>query len=384
MYRLAHLLAVLLMLPTLAVLSSVPASAATVLTPLEAIERAEHRFHVLHDDARDGDALERWTDLVAIARDWSRYQTANDLGHNPDLARLACCSRKVRENVGQTSAFGEELTDRLVDKMVDEIMRAWLVSAPHSANIHDADFDQLGIGVTLRRERSEGVTVWRLVATADFRAWDGGARRPPGHVEVHGPVARAVENICAGSSSAGFADTRGTVHEALIDCAIDHGLSNGVDDDTFLPAGLLTRAQGATFVTRLLDAAGAALPPATRDHFVDDNGSVHEDAINRLADAGLLRTTSHWFRPAAAMSRGDLAVLTARGLEYLGALDAEGTAPWFADLGLLPASERLLIQALADAGVVAGTDVGRFSPTRSVTRAQMAVTMVRALDAAMA
>ena len=38
----------------------------------------------------------------------------------------------------------------------------------------------------------------------------------------------------------------------------------------------------ATFLDRALD-----LPDATQDYFTDDNGSTHEDAINRVAEAGI-------------------------------------------------------------------------------------------------
>ena len=38
----------------------------------------------------------------------------------------------------------------------------------------------------------------------------------------------------------------------------------------------------ATFLARALD-----LPPASSDHFTDDNGTAHEDNINRLFEAGI-------------------------------------------------------------------------------------------------
>ena len=51
---------------------------------------------------------------------------------------------------------------------------------------------------------------------------------------------------------------------------------------TSAPPTRSPRAQLASFLARALD-----LPATTTDYFTDDDGSVHEDAINRIADAGI-------------------------------------------------------------------------------------------------
>jgi len=57
-------------------------------------------------------------------------------------------------------------------------------------------------------------------------------------------------------------------------------LTFGCGTTRFCPEAFVTRAQLAAFVARAL-----SLPPATQDYFTDDDGNLHEDNINRIAEA---------------------------------------------------------------------------------------------------
>jgi len=68
----------------------------------------------------------------------------------------------------------------------------------------------------------------------------------------------------------------------------------------------------AAFLSRALE-----LPAATGDFFVDDDGSVYEDAINRLAEAGITRGCDPGgglFCPDVAVNRAQMATFLIRAL----------------------------------------------------------------------
>ena len=79
-----------------------------------------------------------------------------------------------------------------------------------------------------------------------------------------------------------FRDDGWNKHHASINSVARAGVTNGCDTARYCPSGKVTRAQMASFLSRALD-----LPATSRDFFRDDNTSIHEGAINRLAAAGV-------------------------------------------------------------------------------------------------
>ena len=81
-----------------------------------------------------------------------------------------------------------------------------------------------------------------------------------------------------------FYDDDGNVHEGAIEAIASRGVTLGCDPDgtIYCVADSVTRDQMASFLARAFD-----LPEVSRDFFPDDEGSVHEDNINRLAAAGI-------------------------------------------------------------------------------------------------
>jgi uncharacterized protein YkwD len=86
----------------------------------------------------------------------------------------------------------------------------------------------------------------------------------------------------SGTSKNYFADIWGNKHRESINSVREAGLTYGCDSTRYCPSGKVTRAQMASFLARALN-----LPRANRDYFWDDNGNRHEDAINRVAAAGI-------------------------------------------------------------------------------------------------
>jgi subtilisin family serine protease len=144
-------------------------------------------------------------------------------------------------------------------------------------------------------------------------------------------------------------------------------------DAKFCPAQPVTRGQMATFLSR-----AASQPPTDADFFDDDEASIHEQGINRLAQANIARgCTTESFCPNDPVTRGQMAAFLSRALDLpSGAIDA-----FTDDSGDV---HEAAINALAARGITGGCDAGqpeRFCPDDTVTRAQMAAFLTRMIDA---
>jgi SpoIID/LytB domain protein len=169
------------------------------------------------------------------------------------------------------------------------------------------------------------------------------------------------------------------VHRRAIDCATWWQVAQGRDDGTFDPSGPVTRGQMATFVARMVLAAGGTLPEEPEDAFGDDDGSVHEHAINQLAEVGVVRGTGpDTYEPQRSIDRAQLATLLDGALDHLGLDPPSEVDDWFHDDE--DSVHQDAINRLAEEGVVAGTSVGFYEPRATTRRDQMATTLARSLD----
>lgn len=202
---------------------------------------------------------------------------------------------------------------------------------------------------------------------------------PPPPVEP-----RSIDTACPSSVPSGaFTDVPDdSVHRRAIDCVAWRNLAEGTGGGRFSPAGTVTRAQMASFVARLIEAAGGALPGDPPDAFTDDDGSVHEMAIDQLAALDIVRGVGPaTYAPGQPVDRAQLASILARALVHLGvSLDATPADPFTDDEGSV---HETAINQLAAEGVVTGTSAGRYQPTATARRDQMASTLARALDLAL-
>lgn len=100
------------------------------------------------------------------------------------------------------------------------------------------------------------------------------------------------------------------------------GLSAGTGPTTFSPYEQVPRWQMAIFLTRLLARAGVGLPEGSPQGFSDLAGLTPETvkAVNQIAQLGVARGTGPGtFSPLAPVSRGDMAMFLAAGLQVGGA-----------------------------------------------------------------
>jgi hypothetical protein len=138
----------------------------------------------------------------------------------------------------------------------------------------------------------------------------------------------------------------------------------------FCPENVVTRGEMAAFLVRSL-----GLPAATKDWFVDDQGSIFEDQINRLAEAGITQgcdAAQTSFCPTGTVTRGEMAAFLVRGYGYSAGVGADlftdDDGSIFEDF----------IDQLATAGVTAGCGGTLYCPNSGVTRGQMAAFLHRA------
>lgn len=79
-----------------------------------------------------------------------------------------------------------------------------------------------------------------------------------------------------------FTDDETSIHEPDINSIAASGITAGCTGSAFCPAALVTREQMASFLARAF-----SLPPAASDYFTDDERSIHESDINRLARSAI-------------------------------------------------------------------------------------------------
>jgi len=172
-----------------------------------------------------------------------------------------------------------------------------------------------------------------------------------------------------------FIDDDGSVFETDIEWMAAEGITKGCNpptNDRYCPNSSVTRGQMAAFLDRAL-----TLPATGTDFFTDDNGSTFEDNINRVAAAGItLGCGNGMYCPTNTVTRGQMAAFLARALSLTTQLDN----PFTDDDGSIFEDD---IERIAAAGITLGCGLpgnGLYCPTGLVTRGQMAAFLHRALS----
>ncbi|MEA2002259.1 MAG: S-layer homology domain-containing protein, partial [Actinomycetota bacterium] len=150
---------------------------------------------------------------------------------------------------------------------------------------------------------------------------------------------------------------------------------NPPDNTMFCPNALVTREQMAALLVRFLDLSD----DGGGNSFTDDDGSIFEDDIAKLAAAGITSgcnpPDNTAFCPNGFVSRAEMAAFLVRAL---GLTDATEGSNFTDDDGSIFEDD---IARLATAGITRGCnppDNTQFCPTDFVTRGQMAALLRRA------
>lgn len=273
-------------------------------------------------------------DLVDDARLQAAAMIDNGgLFHNPALASVTAAEwTKLGENVG-------------VGASPALLQPAFMNSPAHRANILEPDYDYIGIGGI----RDDSGTLW-------------------------------IALVFMGSPLAGLQDTLGPFHdddasifEASIKKIYDAGITVGCSpapNPAFCPDATVTRAQMAVFLDRAL-----SLPAATDDYFGDDDGQWYEDAVNRIAEAGItVGCGEDTYCGNDEVTRGQMAAFLSRALE----LPPSGADHFIDDDGRFYEESA---NRMKDAGITLGCNQAGtlYCGDDPVTRGQMAAFLDRAL-----
>ncbi len=175
-----------------------------------------------------------------------------------------------------------------------------------------------------------------------------------------------------------FVDDNGSPHENGIEALALAQITSGCNppaNTRFCPNDSVTRAQAATFLTRALGLSGTGT-----DFFVDDNGHILEEGINRMAAVGLTvgcnPPTNNRFCPDRSLTRAEFATFIARALN----LPNTNEDFFVDDNGHVLEGP---INRIAEAGITVGCNPptnNRFCPNRVLTRGETATLLTRALS----
>ena len=172
------------------------------------------------------------------------------------------------------------------------------------------------------------------------------------------------------AATSSFTDIAGSPFRADIEWLAARGVTGGCDTGRYCPKDVVTRGQMASLLVRMF-----GVPNTTRDYFHDDNASMHESAINRLAAAGVTGgCATGMFCPNARLNRQQMASLLAR---VMGLHEGSGTNYFYDDNG---SAHEANINRIARGGIAAGCGAGRYCPHSAITRGEMAAFLHRTVS----
>lgn len=267
-------------------------------------------------------------ELVDKARTHAqRMVDADKIFHSDDMAAGLEGWKLLGENVGRGGN-------------IESLHQAFMDSSAHRRNVLDPRFDAVGIGV-IWKEGVPYVVELFMDSVDELRV----QFTPP------------------------FADDDGSVHEDDIISLYSLGITKGCDTDRYCPERNVTRGEMATMLVRAFGLSGSS-----GDVFADDDTSVHESAIETLADHGITRgCEANRFCPDRPVTRGEMATFLTRILAL-----PEAPSTGFSDT--TTHVHVASIDSLAAAGITRGCSDTEFCPDSNVTRAQLASFLIRALE----
>jgi hypothetical protein len=168
----------------------------------------------------------------------------------------------------------------------------------------------------------------------------------------------------------------------FIEELVRRGITSGCGGGNYCPSASVTRAQMAVFLLRTLEGSGYTPPPCVpgQETFNDvPASSPFCPWIEELARRGITGGCGGGnYCPSASVDRAQMAVFLLRTLEGSG-YTPPPCVPGQEMFNDVPASSPFcpFIEELARRGITGGCGGGNYCPSASVTRAQMAVFLVR-------
>jgi hypothetical protein len=195
-------------------------------------------------------------------------------------------------------------------------------------------------------------------------------------------AARSTDVVCPAGSvpEDGFNDVgAGSAHEPAVDCIVWWRIAQGQSSNEYGASFGVSRAAMSTFIAGTIESAGGSLPAEPEDAFSDDDGGTHELRTNQLAAVGIVAGTGGG---AYSPSR---TVTRGQMAKFL-ALAAE----FLSGEELPSGGDRFsdddgtpfepFIDQIAEAGVTGGSADGTYRADATVSREQMGSFLSRTLD----
>lgn len=183
-----------------------------------------------------------------------------------------------------------------------------------------------------------------------------------GKVNGSGLNADVIENIrlCRFTDLDGYEWAEAAIRKLYEQCIID-----GVSESSFNPAGKVKREEFVKMINTLYEGE------EKETDFADvAKGAWYEKYIRKAVGSGIIKGMSEGlFGIGEGVTRQDMAVIVARALGLSG---AEGEAG-FADDAEISDYAKASVKALKNAGIVSGTDEGKFNPKAVMSRAEAAM-----------
>jgi hypothetical protein len=184
--------------------------------------------------------------------------------------------------------------------------------------------------------------------------------------------ASAADELPPGGS---FHDDNKIPEEGYIEAIAAIGVTRGCNpptNDRFCPERAVTRGEMASFFVRALH-----LPTSSETPFTDTSESVHERQIASLAAAGITKgcnpPENDQFCSERVVTRGEMAAFISRAWGYSGEVDVDRF--WDDNTSIFETD----ISRIAAAGITSGCGGGRYCPRDPMLRKHMAVFLGRAL-----
>ncbi|MFC4305204.1 S-layer homology domain-containing protein [Cohnella boryungensis] len=153
---------------------------------------------------------------------------------------------------------------------------------------------------------------------------------------------------------------------------MERGLVNGYADGSFKPNQTITRAEVVALINRAFDINGGS---ASKFTDVRTSDWFYQDVVAATATGYLSGYQDGTFKPKAAVTRQELAVITSKLLK----LAASESYLSFKDTEISPKWSKGAIGAVIDAKVMGGFPDRTFQPLKPATRAEVIVILDKAL-----
>lgn len=174
-----------------------------------------------------------------------------------------------------------------------------------------------------------------------------------------------------------FADISSHWAKRTVEIMAARQIADGVTENEFAPDSTVNRAEFAALLTRIL-----GLPTAATAAFTDvAEDAWYKDEVSAAAAAGIIEGDAGNFRPAAPVTRQEMAIMILRAYQAAGlTAPAASAGTPFTDNGEVADWAQDAVAAVYGLGIIEGNSDGTFAPAAEATRAEGLTMLLRLMD----